>query len=291
MDKVAIVTDTVSCLPQKLIDHEKILIVPAGNVFFEGKIYHDMLDLSHQQVYHILETAPQDFFTGPTTPNQFMELFRKLSRKTQHVIYISLSSKLSTLNQVARLAREMAEKELPDLNIHIIDSGTATAAEGFVALAAARAAENGKDFHQVIEIAEAVKQRVDLLYMLDTIRYVYRTGRIPKRISELGSMLNVKPMVTIRNGSAQLKGLVRNRARGEETLLKFAEEKIGRNAVHIAVLHAGIPEEAGKLRDRISRTFDCHEIWISEFSPLMIYAAGRGLLGIAFYRGDSLDHT
>jgi DegV family protein with EDD domain len=286
MDKIAIITDSVSCLPQKLIEHEKIQLIPAGNVLFEGKIYHDLIDLTHQQVYHFLETTPQDFFTGPTTPNQFLELFKKLSKKTEHIIYISLSSKLSTLNNVAHVAMDIARKEMPDLHIHIIDSATATAAEGFVALAAARAVIAGKDFHQVIEIAESVKQKVDLFYVLDTIRYVYRTGRVPKSISDFGSMLNVKPIVTIRNGSAQVKGLVRNMKHGEESLLRFAREKINGSGVHIAVLHAGVPEEAEELKRQISKEFKCNELWVSEFSPLMIYATGRGVLGIAFYTAN-----
>jgi DegV family protein with EDD domain len=282
-DKIAIVTDSVACLPPELTGKYGIGVIPAGNIYHAGKIYRDSIDLSHAEAYRILESSPGEFFTGPTSPAEFIEVFRNLGKTNSAVIYISLSSKLSTLYNAAVIARDMAVKEIPDIRIEIFDSATATAAQGFVALASARAANDGKSLDEVLTVAQKVKRRVDLFYVLDTVRYVYRTGRVPRPVAEFGSKLNVKPLVTIKNGRAQLLGLVRNTGRGIQSLLKVARDHIGSSPVHLAILHADAPAEAEELRERFARQYDCKEIWISEFSPLMVYATGKGVLGIAFY--------
>lgn len=287
MDRIALVTDSVACLPPELVEQYHIHIVPAGNIYFEGKFYRDWVDLSYTEAYRMLESAPDKFFTGPTTPMEFLEAFKYLSRRASAIIYIALSSKLSTLYNMARTARDLAKKELPDTSIRIIDSRTATAAEGFVALAAARAAADGKSLTEVIETAERVKKKVDLYYILDTIQYAYRTGRIPRTVSTLGSRLNVKPLITIRGGSAQVLGIARNKSKGLDHLLRVARQRMNHHPVHLAILHAGAPEEAENLKQQMSAEFNCVELWTSQFSPLMAYATGKGVIGMAFYREES----
>ncbi len=283
MDKIAIITDSVACLPPELVEQYHIKIVPAGNIYFEGKFYRDWVDLSYSEAYRMLESAPDKFFTGPTTPMEFLEAYKDLSRWANSIIYIALSSKLSTLYNMARTAKDLAKEELPDTSIEIIDSYTATAAEGFVALAAARAAAEGRNLTEVIEAAERVKKKVDLYYIIETIRYAYRTGRIPKTVSSIGSRLNVKPLTTIRRGSANIVGITRNKDRGLDHLLRVARQKINHQPVHLAILHAGAPDEAENLKQQMSAEFNCVELWVSQFSPLMAYATGRGVIGMAFY--------
>jgi DegV family protein with EDD domain len=199
---------------------------------------------------------------------------------------VSLSSKISTLCNDARLARELIKKELPDFRVEILDSGTATAAEGFVALTAARAVHDGKKLDEVIKIAQVVKRKVDLYYVLDTIRYVYRTGRVPRSVSIVGSRLNVKPLITIRNGTPQVRGLVRNMDRGIDTLIRIARNEIGNKPAHMAILHADARAEAKSLEQKLNFEFKFIEMWIGEFSPLMVYGTGKGVLGIAYYIED-----
>ncbi len=287
MNKIAIITDSVACLPPELVKQYQIRIVPAGNIYFEGKFFRDWVDLGYDEAYQMLEIAPDKFFTGPTTPVEFLEIYKDLSRWASAIIYVALSSKLSTLYNMARTARDLAKEELPDTTIEIIDSYTATAAEGFVALAAARAAAAGKSLTEVIETAESVKKKVDLYYIIETIRYAYRTGRIPKTVSSLGSRLNVKPLITIRGGSASIVGIARDKGKMLARLLRVAKKKIKQQPVHLAILHAGAPDEAENLKQKMSAEFDCVELWTSQFSPLMAYATGRGVIGIAFYTDDS----
>jgi DegV family protein with EDD domain len=283
VEQIAIVTDSVACLPPEIADKYNISIVPAGNIYFEGKTYRDWIDLSYSEAYHILEKSPKEFFTGPTSPLEILQLYKKLAQDHKAILHISLSSKLSTLYNVARLARDMAIKELPGIKIEIIDSATATAAEGFIAIMASRAAMAGKSFKEVIKIANEVKENVGLFYVLYTVKYVYRTGRVTRALADLGSKLNVKPLVTIKSGSAQVKGFVRNSHKGIESMVDLAKQRINRNNVHMAVLHAEALKDAETLKQRIKSEFNCVELWVGQFSPLMVYATGKGVLGIAFY--------
>jgi DegV family protein with EDD domain len=180
------------------------------------------------------------------------------------------------------IAIDYAKKELPGVSIEVMDSRTATAAEGFIALAAAKAAEENKSLAEVISVAEEIRSKVNALLVLDTIRHVYRSGRVPKIAAQAGSILNIRPLLSL-SGGVNFIGVARSRENGVERLLRKIKVKVGEKPVHIAVLHAYVPEEAEKLMKRVSNEFNCCEIWISEFSPIMGYACGTGTLGLAFY--------
>ena len=151
-------------------------------------------------------------------------------------------------------------------------------------MAAARAATEGNSLAEVIKVAEEVRGKVTFFILLDTIRYVYRTGRIPKVAAQLGSMLNIRPILTSGSGLVRFKGVARNREQGMNHLLAAMRDKVGQSPVHVAVMHAYAPEDAERLKERVSAEFNCAELWVTEFSPLMGYATGTGTVGFAFYK-------
>ena len=189
------------------------------------------------------------------------------------------------MHNAANKAREMAATELPDTNIEVIDSRMATPSEGMIALAAARAAAEGKDLPEVINVAGTVKEKVGAIIFLDTIKHVYRSGRIPKVASQIGSVLNIKPILTV-SEVVHFAGVVRNRKQGIERIIQTMHDKLGDNPAHIAVTHAYALDEAEKLKERIASEFNCAELWLCEFSPVMGYACGTGTVGAAFYAID-----
>jgi DegV family protein with EDD domain len=185
----------------------------------------------------------------------------------------------------ARAAKEIVKKELSSTAIEILDSKTVAAAEGLIALAAARAASEGKTFKEVKTIARKVKARVRFLGLLETIRHVYRTGRIPKLASQIGSLLSLKPILTGADGVIHFAGAVRTKRGGIEKMLSVMKEQAGHSGqIHIAVMHADAAEEAQMLRERIAAEFNCAELFITDFTPIMAYATGRGTLALAFYK-------
>ncbi len=164
-----------------------------------------------------------------------------------------------------------------------MDSQNVTAAEGFDALVAARAAAEGKSLAEVTKVAEGLREKTTFLILLDTIRYVYRTGRIPKVAARVGFMLSIKPILTMSSGLVRFAGAVRNRERGIDRILQMMRNKVGQSLVHVAVMHAYAPDEARELMERVSSEFNCAELWLTEFSPVMGYATGTGTIGFAFY--------
>ena len=280
--KVAIVTDSIACLTKEIVAQYGIRIVPL-NFYSGGKVYKDWVDVTPAEAYELFLKDPESFKTSAASPEDYLKAYREASKKTKNILCITISAKLSAVYSVAQGAKEQAETELPQTSIEVLDSQTATAAEGFIALAAARAAAEGKGLAEVIKAAEEVRDRVSLIALMDTVRYVYRTGRIPKVAALAGSMLNIKPIFTISSGVPHFMSIVRNKERGIDRLLKIMKGKVGLNPVHVAVMHAYALDEAEKLKERASSGFNCAELWITEFSPVMGYACGAGTLGLAFY--------
>ncbi len=285
MQKVAIVTDSLACLTKELVEKYRIKIVPL-NIHFNGKIYKDWVDITPKQAYELFLKAPESWGSSAPSPGDYLKVFREVGKKIKNILCITASSKLSTTHDVAKLSKEQAETELPQTSIAVLDSHLATAAEGLVALAAARAAEAGKSLAEVVKVAEEIRDRVTFVAFLDTIRYVYRSGRIPKIAALAGSLLNIRPLLTISSGVVRFTGAVRSREGGIERMLKMMRDRVGQKPVHVAVMHAYALDEAEKLKERVASAFNCAELWISEFSPLMGYATGTGTLGLAFYAED-----
>ncbi len=280
--KVGIVTDSLACLTKELVEQYGIRVVPLS-FYFGDKVYKDWVDITPSQAYELFLKDPESWFSSAPSPMDFLEAFRKVSDQTKNILCVTISSKLSTTYDVAQVAKGQAEAELPGTSIVVVDSQTTTAAEGFVALAAARAADEGKDLAEVAKTAEEMRERVTFVALLDTVRYVYRSGRIPKVAARAGSILNIRPIFTVSSGVVRTVGIARNKAHGVDRLLKKMRDKVGQNPVHVAVMHAYAPDEAERLKERVSAEFNCAELWLAEFSPLMGYATGTGTLGLAFY--------
>jgi DegV family protein with EDD domain len=287
-EKVAIVVDSIACLTRELVEQYKIAIA-AIPIRFGDKLYRDWLDITPSEAYELFLKAPDSFQVAGASPGSFLDAYREASKHAKNILCITISAKISGANEAAKKAREHIKKELPRLSIEVLDSETVTAAEGFVALAAARAAAAGKGMAEVIKAAKEMKGKVTWVASLDTIKHVYRTGRIPKIAAQVGSMLNIKPILGMPSPSSGLIrfiGAARNREGGVERMLKIMRGKVGQSPVHVAVMHAYASADAQKLKERVASKFNCAELWITEFSPVMGYAVGTGTLGLAFYKED-----
>jgi len=284
MTETAVVADSIACIPRELAENLGIRIVPA-NIFFNGKLYRDVIDLTPAQAYEFLNRAPQFWKSSAASPEDYAEAYRELGKNAHNILVITISSKLSMFYESAKAAKEIVEKELSPTVIEILDSETVAAAEGLIALAAARAAKEGKAFEEVKTIARKVKERVKFLGLLETIRHVYRTGRIPKLASQIGSLLSLKPILTGANGVIRFASAARTKRSGIEKMLSMIREQTGHSEpIHVAVMHADAAEEAQTLRERIADEFNCAELFVTDFTPIMAYATGRGTLALAFYQ-------
>jgi DegV family protein with EDD domain len=280
-NKVAIVTDSIACLTRELVAQYKIEIIPI-NFYAGGRLYKDWVDIAPSEAYELFLQDPDSFKSSAASPEDCLQAYHAASQRAGSIACITVSAKLSGMNNAATKAKEMAATELPGTTIEVVDSLTATPAEGMVALAAARAADAGEDLPEVIQAAEVIKKKVNAIVFLDTIKHVYRSGRIPKVASQLGSALNIKPILTV-SRIVHFAGMARNRKQGIERVLQMMREKVGNRPIHVALMHAYAPEEAESLKERVTEEFNCVEVWLGEFSPIMGYACGTGTVGVAFY--------
>jgi DegV family protein with EDD domain len=284
--KVAIVADSIACLTRELVKKHKITIAPLP-IRYGNKLYLDWVDVTPSQAYELFLKNPDAFQAVGASPGSFIDAYRQAAKQAKNILCITVSSGLSGANEAALRARDHIKKELPRLSIEVLDSRTATASEGFIALAAARAAAGGKSLAEVVKVAKEMRDKVVWVVFLDTIRHVYRTGRIPKAAARAGAMLNIKPILTMSpttSGLIRFIGAALTRGGGIERMLKIVKGKVGQSPVHMVVMHAYALADAEKIKERVASEFNCVELWITEFSPLMGYATGTGTLGLAFYK-------
>lgn len=286
MQKVAIVTDTTACVPQELVAKYGIELVPVVFIFGD-KSYRDGIDMSPAEFYALLRQAEKLPTTSGSLPDPYLEAYGKASHRATSILCITAPAKLSGMFNSAQLATEMAKEALPNVVIEVLDCGTAAAAQGLVVLAAARDAASGESLTKVIETARNVMQRVNLFATLDTLYYLVKGGRVPKAAALANSLLKIKPIFTVTGGDAHIVTLARTTANAIKHMLKIMEQKVVKGQpLHVAVMHADALDKAKELMDEISSQFDCAELFITEFTPVMGVHTGPGVIGIAFYSGD-----
>jgi DegV family protein with EDD domain len=281
LKKVAIITDSVACVTREQAQQYGIRLIPI-NILFEGKVYRDWVDITPNEAYQLFLKNPDAFATSAPSPGECLSTYREAAAQAESILCINVSIKISSIYNVALMAKEYAAKEIPGVKIEVIDSLTAAASEGLIVLAAAKAADAGADLEQAIKVAKDVRERVENYVLLDTMKHVYRSGRVPKIASQAATALNIHPLFTV-EAKVRLSGIARSRERGIELMLEKMRAKIDKKPIIAAVMHAYALDAALKLKDRVAKEFNCKELWLTEFSPVMGYACGTGTLGVAFY--------
>ena len=285
-DKVAIVTDSVACIPQEMIEKYSIEVVPVQVIFGE-KTYRDGIDMTPSQFYARLRQAKRLPTTAASLPGSVLEAYHRASQKASHILCITLSAKFSGMFNSATIAADMAKETLKGMEIKVIDSETVAAAEGLVVLAAARAAASGKSLTEVSEIAQEIMKRVYLFAALDTLYYLVKGGRAPKVAAMASSLLKIKPILTISQGEALPLTNPRTTFGAIKRMIEIMQKKtVSGLPLHVGVMHADAPDKAAILRDEIASHFECTELFITEFTPVMGAHTGPGLIAVAFYSGD-----
>jgi DegV family protein with EDD domain len=285
MSKVAVATDSVAALPQKVINEYDIHIIPV-RITVGGKVYRDTGEDLPLELIHEFQNVPK-IDTTPWPPQFYSQAYQELGQKVNNIVHVVCFSQFTSTISLAKVGAEMAQEAIPHLKVEVVDSETVTMAQGFVALAAARAAAKGKDMDEVIGAANSVKSKVNLIFALDTLRYLARTGRINKLAAWAGSFLNVKPIVGLSQGKTHPLALVRSKSQSAKGLVKLMHNSIDvAEPLHVAVMEVERPQEAEELSNIIIEQLQPAELYQLQFTPVMQAVAGSGLLGVAFYCGE-----
>ncbi len=283
---VAIVVDSSSCLPPDLLRKWNITVVH-HELIIDQRSYRDGLDIQADEFYRLLADGnSSNLTTAAPQPGHFLEAFRAAGRLAPNVLCLTLSARFSATYRSACAAAELAKQGMAGDNVKVVDSRAAAGGSGLIALAAARWASMGLELDQVAANVDWLAPKVNLLAFLDTLRYLSRSGRVRKLEAWAGSLLSIKPLTELRMGQARLLEKPRSRHRAKERLLQIMGRRVAGMPVTANVMEADAAEDARDLCRRIQTEFDCQEMFVSQFTPVMGLHTGPGVLGVAFYTND-----
>ncbi|MFC1903304.1 DegV family protein [Chloroflexota bacterium] len=272
---VRVVTDSVADIPPQVVAELGITVIPL-NVRFGEEVYRDGIDLTTEQFYQKLVHSKVLPVTSVPSPETFAEAYDKLAEETGEILAIILSSKLSATCEVALQSIGLMKRKC---RVEVVDSKWAVMAQGFIVMAAARAAQAGASFNEVLDMVRSNIPRVDMRAAFDTLEYLKRGGRIGKAQALLGSALKINPIISIKEGLVEPAGRMRSRAKAIDYLYKFAA---GYSHIEgIAVEDAACSEDADLLAERFSTVFPRERIYRSKTTPVIGTHTGPGLLLVA----------
>ena len=269
---IKIVTDSAADLPSQLAEELGISVVPIYMRFGE-EVYRDRVSISEDEFYQRLENTPVHPSTIQPGPQDFLEVYRKLSPDADGIVSIHISGKLSGTYNSALMAKETLET---GCHVEVVDSQAVTMGLGLTVIVAATMANAGESMDKIVEEVKQTIPKIHLLALFDTLKYLLLGGRIGKAKALLGSILNVKPMLSLKEGEVVPAGQVRTRAKGIDKLFEFAQN--AENIQDLAVVHSTTPDEAQDLAKRIGSVFDRKRIKIARIGPALGVHMGPGAL-------------
>lgn len=278
MSKIAIVTDSTATLTEDLVQQYNIRVAPLSITWDKVK-YRDGVDLQPLEFYQRLRKSTTLPTTSGAVQGEFLQIFEELREKVDGIVAIVVTGALSAAYSSAMNAKNM----VPEMQIEIIDSRLATMGMGFCVIAAAKTAATGSDMEQIVQATKDIMSKVHVYFAMDTLEYLRRGGRVSLPKAALASFLKVKPIMAFNNGKLEPAAKPRTMPKAIDTLLGFMKEKVTDTPLHVAVMHADNQDGAENLRREITSRFQCAELLITGFSPVIGTHMGPGALSIAFY--------
>jgi DegV family protein with EDD domain len=284
MTKVIILTDSSACLSENDLENYPIHVIPL-QVIFGSDTYLDGIDIHADEFYKKLRASKVSPSSSQPSPSAFIEKYTFLAEQGYDILSMHISEKLSGTLASAH----QAKVDLPGHKVEIVDSFSVSMALGFQVLAVARAAREGASLQECKALAEQARENAGALFVVQTLEYLRRGGRIGGATAFLGTALNLKPVLELREGRVEPLERVRTMNKATERLLDHLEERLqGKRHLRLACLHAENPVEAANLQEQVIKRFppsSVSEVIISEISPLIGTHTGPGTLGIAFTSG------
>lgn len=281
MSKVAIVIDSTTTLPKEMKAELAVRSAPA-TIIWSGEELRDGIDIQPSEFYARLALSDEMPTTSQAPPTEFKTHFDALILEGYDILTIVISSKLSGMYDSAMQARNM----LPDATIEVIDSLTGAMAIGLSLPTISQAAEQGLSLSECKEIAENALNNTGIIFMVDTLEYLYRGGRIGGAQKFLGTALNFKPILEMIDGAFEGVERIRTRTKALNRLVELLIDRIGGRApVLLAAMHANAYARAAQLIEMAGSQIELEQSTISEVSPAVGVHLGPGAVGFAFMAG------
>lgn len=281
MKKVVVMTDSSAYLPQQYVEELGIVVLPL-TLNWDGVNYRDGVDILPDEFYTRLSKSNTLPTTSQATVHDYSATFQKLLDEGNTVLALPISSGISSSYQSALQAKSLF-KGAP---IEVIDSRLVSMALSFQVLAAARASRNGAALEECKQIALQAYDHIGVYFVVDTLKYLHAGGRIGGAKRLLGTTLDIKPILEIRDGKIEAVKSVRSINKALDAMVQLVESDInGRKPVRISVFHALAEDKAQDLLNITAKKFNAEEAILSYISPVVGSHVGPGTISIAYMAG------
>ena len=276
---IVVVTDSSAYIPKEALDSLSIPVIPLWLTWGEERL-RDGVDIDPPAFYRRLRADKVIPTTSQPSAGEFEEFFRQTGAGADAVVGVFLSSKLSgtVANALA------AQAQMSEFTIRVVDSLSTSMGLGFIVLATAQAAAAGQSLDEVVAAAEDMRDRVHVLFAVDTLEYLYLGGRIGGAKRLLGTALNIKPLLHLEHGTVEPLCQIRTKRKAVAQMLDVAQERLnGKRMAEAAIIDVGSPEEGDEIVGQVEERFGVSTVYRTTVSPAIGTHAGPGTVGIAFY--------
>jgi DegV family protein with EDD domain len=277
-----IAMDSAGDIHEDWIGEYDIHIIPI-NIHFGEQMFLQGVDLSNADFYRIVEESGVIPKTSQPTPRQFVDFYRSFAQPGDTILSMHVTGKLSGTLASAELAARELENEF---NVIPVDSAGGSAEMGYMCQEARLMERKGAMYDRIVERMNYIAKHVEIILTLDTLEYARRSGRVKALQAALASLLNVKPIVILREGVLELGDRVRTRRRSLEYVLSLISERMGERLVNAAVVHAEDPGSGAILMDAVRAKLNCKQLIMTELSIGVAANLGPGTVGIVAYPAE-----
>jgi DegV family protein with EDD domain len=277
---IKIVTDSTAYLSESIVQQNDLRVVPLC-VHFGDKAYKEGVQLSNDEFYALLKEAPVLPTTSQPSAGEFHEVFTELIEAGHEIIALTISSRLSGTWNSAMAAREM----MPDAKISIVDSLSTSVGLQLMLEAAVKARNEGAGREEIVQVVEDIKKKLHVFFVVDTLEYLAKGGRIGNAKAFLGTLLKVKPILFLKDGAIEPLEQVRSKRKAQARIVDLVEECMGGRGTGacVALSNALVPDETAVLAQELQERLGCAAPHISDLGPVIGTHTGPGVIGVAAY--------
>ena len=279
MSKIAFVTDSTAYCPDEFVKAHNLTVVPL-NLRWDEDVYKDNVDITPQAFYEKLEKSNSMPSTSQPSAGEFLEAYKSAAKGADGVVVVVISSGISgTYNSAV-----LAQGEFSQVPVVVIDSKVTAAGLVFMLQAMAEKARQGASIDDMAKVAKDVHDSMGIYFVVDTLKYLHKGGRIGGASAILGSALDLKPILYLsEEGKIEALEKVRTKKKAVKRLVEIAKEKAGGKKAYVGIQQANAPEDAEALKIEIASQIDCQQIEIYPISPVIGTHVGPGTLGVAVH--------
>ena len=277
---IKIITDSTNNLPPDILERYDIRVAPIS-IQFRDETFEENVDIDRELFYRKIEELRIIPTSSQPTPAWFARFYQELTEQGHSILVITITSKHSGTYDSAMLAKSM----VPEADVEVFDSLSISLGMGWMILEAARAIEANHDRKRVLQRLTEIRDRAKLIITPATLKYLQMSGRVGRLQGALASLLNVKPIIALKEGVLEAIENVRTRGKALDRVIQLLENSVGTSEpINLAVIHARAKEDGRRLLERAKVRFNCQEILMADLVCSLAVHGGPGILGLFAYQ-------